>query len=114
MDPRADALADQLDLDPDDVEARRAYGDWLEEHGDPRAQYMAMQLLRERVTDPPKLAHLDARLEAYFEEHRDRFLGPLAKVVPKASASSKTRDAAVQRFGWKAGFIHSVKLGRQR
>lgn len=112
-DPRFEELAQQIDDDPDDHEAYRAYGDLLEEGGDPRSQLMAMQLLRDRLTDRGKLEHLTVRLEAFFEQHRDHFLGRLTKVVPKLTASRKVRDAAVQRFTWKYGFIHSACIRRQ-
>ncbi len=112
-DDRGAQLARLIDDDPDDAEAFRAYGDWLEEQGDPRSQLMALQTLKERLTDRSKLEHLETKLTSYFEEHREAFLGPLVRVVPKASASKKTRDGAIQHFTWKHGFIRTARLARQ-
>src|SRR5205085_9817547 len=86
-DDRGERLARLIEENPEDVEAFRAYGDWLEEQGDPRSQLMGMQMTRARPTDRSKVDHLDTRLADFFEANRAHFLGALAKILPKPNAS---------------------------
>jgi uncharacterized protein (TIGR02996 family) len=109
-DPRAQALAQAIDDDPYDVEAYRVLADWLGEQGDPRSQLIGMHLLRERLTDKPKLAHLELRTAELFEQHRAHFLGDLDRYVETPAMSHARRAALRQRFTWRFGFIHSAAL----
>lgn len=111
MDDRAATLIRLVEDNPDDVDAYRAYGDYLEEQGDPRGKLMGMQIVRDQLTDRAKLDHLENRLEAFFEEHRAHFLGPLAKVMPGPAASRQRRDNALELV-WRYGFIHKAVLRR--
>jgi uncharacterized protein (TIGR02996 family) len=115
-DDRGARLAALIEDDPDDDEAYRAYGDWLEEQGDPRSQLMGMHVLHDRLTDGlqidrTKVEHLEARLTAFFEQHRDHFLGSLAKTMPKPTDARQRRDAA-PKLQWRRGFIYKAELTR--
>lgn len=109
-DPRRLALARAIDDDPDDLDAYRVYADLLGEQGDPRAQLTAMHQLRERLTDKPKLLHLEQRVEEYFERHRAQFLGPLDRYVATPSMSRNRRNNLRQHFTWANGFIRTATL----
>jgi uncharacterized protein (TIGR02996 family) len=106
-DDRGEHLARLIEENPEDFEAYRTYCDWLEERGDPRPQLMALQLARETVTDRNKLDHLERRLSELFEQHRAHFLGKLANVMPKPTASRQARDSAAL-LEWRWGFIYKV------
>ena len=114
---RGAQLAALIADNPDDADAYRAYGDWLEEQGDARRnQLLGMHVIRDRLTDGltvdrTKLDHLDQRLDAFFAQHRDYFWGPLAKVMPGPTASRQRRDNA-PKFEWRNGFIYKADLKR--
>jgi uncharacterized protein (TIGR02996 family) len=115
-DDRGTRLAALVEDDPDDDEAYRAYGDWLEEQGDPRSQLMGMHVLYDRLTaglhiDRTKVDHLEARITAFFEQHRDHFWGPLAKSMPKPTDSRQRRENA-PKLVWRRGFIYKAELTR--
>ena len=114
-DERGARLAQLIEENPEDIEAFRAYGDWLEEQGDPRSQLMGMQMTRARLTDRTKLDHLDRRLEEFFEANRAHFLGKalgkLAKILPKPTASRQARETA-PKIEWRNGFIYKVDVTR--
>jgi uncharacterized protein (TIGR02996 family) len=67
MSTQDDLLAAVLDA-PDDLAARRAYARSLRAHGDPRGEFIELQLGD---------GHVDRQV-ALFEAHRDRIAGPAA------------------------------------
>jgi len=116
-DERGAQLAALIDEAPDDIDAYRAFGDWLEQSGEPRRnQLLGMHVIRDRMTatltiDRNKLDHFDERLTTFFETHRDYFWGELAKVMPAPSASRQRRDNA-SIIEWRNGFIYKAELKR--
>ena len=74
-----DALEAALVEDPDDLATHRAYADYLQEQGDPRGEFIQVQLALE---DPGKTADerqaLQARERDLLAEHRRDWLGSLA------------------------------------
>ncbi|MBA2538090.1 MAG: TIGR02996 domain-containing protein [Deltaproteobacteria bacterium] len=110
-DDRGEQLARLIEEAPEDLEAFRVYADWLEEQHDPRATLIRLQMTRARLTDRTKLDHLETRLAEYFEQHREHFLGPLAKVMPTAKSSRQARDSA-PKLEWRNGFIYKANLAR--
>ncbi len=111
MDDRGEQLARLIEESPEDEDAFRVYTDWLEERGDPRATLVRLQMTRERVTDRAKLDHLETRLAELFEQHREHFLGPLAKVLPSSKSSRAARDNA-PKLEWRRGFVYKAELRR--
>lgn len=117
LDEREAQLAALIDEAPDDVDAYRAFGDWLEQNGEPRRnQLLGMHLIRDRMTatltvDRNKLDHFDERLTTFFEANRDYFWGDLVKVLPAPSASRQRRDNA-SIIEWRNGFIYKAELKR--
>jgi uncharacterized protein (TIGR02996 family) len=110
-DDRGERLAHLIEENPEDYEAYRAYGDWLEQQGDPRGQLMALHRTRETLADRNKVDHLETKLEALFELHRDRWLGKLANVLPKPTSSRAARANAADVV-WRWGFIYKVECKR--
>ncbi|MGC4119609.1 MAG: TIGR02996 domain-containing protein [Myxococcales bacterium] len=64
----AEELLAQIYADPDDLSARAVYGDWLSERGDPRGEFVALQLARERHP---------AREALLLKRHGRQWGGPL-------------------------------------
>lgn len=101
--PVTEELARLIEEAPDDAEAYRVYADWLEEHHDPRATLIRLQMTRARITDRSKLEHLETRLVEHFAKHREPFFGPLAKVM-------QAREAP--QLEWRNGFVYKAELAR--
>lgn len=86
-------LEKAIDNNPYDTDAYSVLADWLQHHGDPRGELIALQL-----------ANKDKAAKALIEKHAGYFLGPLAEHV-------KTYDGEnTDAFTWKYGFIHAVRL----
>src|SRR5688572_22291710 len=67
---------------PDDDLPRLIYADYLDEHGDPRAEFIRAQVERHHLpAGDPRRAELLAREKDLLREHEDEWLGPLAAVV---------------------------------
>jgi uncharacterized protein (TIGR02996 family) len=77
---------------PDDDGPRAIYGDWLQERGDPRGEFIALQLAKQRRSEW-------GRADDLHEQHRERWLGSLASYV-----TSRT----LTRF--ERGFLASAEL----
>lgn len=56
MDETEARFLEAVQRDPEDDEVRRVYADWLEERGDPRGEYLRIELQLYRL--PPRLAQL--------------------------------------------------------
>jgi uncharacterized protein (TIGR02996 family) len=57
------ALLDEVVAHPDDDVLRHVYADWLEEHGDPRAEFFRLEFaLAGLAEDDPDYAEKFARL----------------------------------------------------
>lgn len=79
---------------PDDNGPREVYADWLSDRGDPRGEFIALQLRGDS-------AEADKRIRALLREHEKQWLGPVASVT-------KLRV-------WERGFLAACKLsGRTR
>ncbi len=63
---------------PEDDEARQVLADHLLEEGDPRGEFIALQLRRLKGPLPPTGMKRERRL---LEEHEARWLGPIARLV---------------------------------
>src|SRR4051812_23242206 len=92
MTPLRRALEAALVEDPDDLAAHMAYGDYLAEQGDPRGEFVQVQLAIERGRP------LEAREAELLERHRDEWLGPLAMHV------------AAKDVTFRRGWVDALKL----
>jgi uncharacterized protein (TIGR02996 family) len=67
---------------PDDRAAHAAYADWLTEHGDPRGEFIQVQLALEDETQTPEnRSHLREVEKALLARHGIEWLGGLAPFV---------------------------------
>jgi uncharacterized protein (TIGR02996 family) len=90
----AEALEKALAADPNDLTSACAYADYLAEQGDPRGEFMQVQIaLEDEKRSPAERAALKKREAALLKKHEKEWLGPLAAV---------TRDAEPVAF-WDGG-----------
>src|SRR3954471_11402384 len=105
---------------PDDDLPRLVYADYLDERGDPRGEFIRLQIERARLpADDPRRYNLLAREQELLRLHEEEWLGPLAEIV----SSHEFRRGLITRvlvmteafvadadtlFAWAP--IHEVKL----
>jgi uncharacterized protein (TIGR02996 family) len=84
---------------PDDDAPREIYADWLQEQGDPRGEFIALQMARSRS----RIDQPGARRErALLTRHKHRWLGPLAPWI-----------APVSRARFERGFVCAATFDLQ-
>jgi len=84
---------------PDDPEGYLVYGDWLQSHGDPRGQLVAVQAALLGKPDDKKLQQ---QAKDLLVEHQAAFLGELPEL------EGFDEDVALE---WRLGFLHKVSIG---
>jgi uncharacterized protein (TIGR02996 family) len=93
------ALEAAITENPDDLAAHMAYADHLMEQGDPRGEFVQVQLALEDPARPAKeRKQLQRREAALLKEHRDAWLGALAPHLDLAPPSPS--DVAGFARGW--------------
>ncbi len=79
------------------VMSRLVYADWLEEQGDPRAEFIRVQCeLAQLTDDAPRWAGLKARETELLERHGQAWQAPLRRLVRGAS--------------FRCGFVEEVTM----
>jgi uncharacterized protein (TIGR02996 family) len=103
--PTAKALENALAADPDDLAAHAAYADFLTEQGDPRGEFIQVQLALEDPARPAKERKgLQKREAALLKEHGPAWLGELAEY------RSDEEDAPT--FEFARGWLNSLHIPR--
>jgi uncharacterized protein (TIGR02996 family) len=103
----AEAFEKALIATPDDGAGWRAYADYLMEQGDPRGEFMQVQLALESETlAKQERTKLRIREQDLLKKHREEWLGPLAPFILNPEPTKATsRDTAIKyrfRRGWLA------------
>jgi uncharacterized protein (TIGR02996 family) len=94
---RADLEA-MLQSEPDNLEHRLVYGDWLQAHQDPFGELITRQIAAASEPDNPAL---ERAASSYASEHAEALFGPLAEYL-----------GSVVRPTWRGGFIEAASLGK--
>jgi len=121
----AEAFERALAADPNDLGAAGIYADWLEERGDPRGEFMRVQMALEDESLPAAARKkLRAREEELLKEHETEWLGPLAAVTVNAEPApfweggkQGTRAPVGHRFarGWLSRLeFHDLTVDQAR
>jgi uncharacterized protein (TIGR02996 family) len=77
-----DAFLESILENPDDDGLRLIYADWLEEHGNPRAEFIRVQIELARLPDDdPRRPELEEREHQLFEEHGQAWLRPFRGIL---------------------------------
>lgn len=109
-----DALEAALAADPDDVAAHSAYADLLIDAGDPRGEYIRLQLaLEDRNQPADRLRAMEQEAFALRREHEADWLGPLAEfVLPQRGPSVGAMVADNVEVTWRRGWVHRLRIGQ--
>jgi uncharacterized protein (TIGR02996 family) len=118
-----DALLAAVHAEPDSDEVRLVYADWLQERGDPRGEFVMLQV---RAAQGRATAADAKRARALLREHEDAWLGGLANVLTGTSfergflaAAVVAQNAAATAEAWEVAprskvlaTVHSLEQGR--
>jgi uncharacterized protein (TIGR02996 family) len=80
--PQHDDFLRAILAEPDEDAPRLVYADWLDEHGDPRGEFIRVQIESARLEeDHPRQAELKPREGELFDRHGREWLAPLEPLL---------------------------------
>jgi uncharacterized protein (TIGR02996 family) len=111
--PLRQALEDALAADFDDVGAHMAYADWLMEQGDPKGEFIQVQLaLEDEGRSKEQRQKLQQREKALLKKHGREWLGSLAEYLLDLSDVAELRRKWYPRdFAFVRGWLGTVETG---
>src|SRR4051812_24854773 len=109
MNPKLrEALEAALVEDPDDIATHAAYADLLSEEGDPRGEFIQVQLALEDETVPPqRRKQLQEREEQLYDAHHRKWLGELASLEVETEYDD---DPLSFNFDFRRGWIDTLEI----
>jgi uncharacterized protein (TIGR02996 family) len=108
-----EALEAALVESPDELANHMAYADWLGEEGDPRGEFIRIQLaLEDESKDAAERKRLKSQETKLLKKHRAEWLGELGGVIidPKPHPEYEWRTLEAS-FTFRRGWLDSLKLG---
>ncbi|HEY7423025.1 MAG TPA: WGR domain-containing protein [Gemmataceae bacterium] len=113
-----EALEDALVANPADLAAHMAYADYLQEQGNPRGEYIQVQLaLEDPSRSPAERKELQKREAKLFKQHGREWLGELAPYLIDKQQEAKRREwdpDAGYVFQFRRGWLDSLELTNYR
>jgi uncharacterized protein (TIGR02996 family) len=105
-----DSLEQALVEDPDDLASHMAYADHLSEQGDPRGDFIRVQLALEDPARPPAERNkLKKQEEQLLKAHRKAWLGELAPFL--IDSKEKHESSPYQStYGFARGWLHTLEV----
>ena len=105
-----EALEAALFANPDDLTTHMAYADWLAENGDPRGEFIQIQLgLEDTGQSAENRKALMLRETALLQQHGGQWLGPLAPFL--LAAAGDDWQISVRRFRFSRGWLSELETG---
>jgi uncharacterized protein (TIGR02996 family) len=96
---------------PDDVAGYAAYADWLREQGDPRGEFMQVQLaLEDDSKSAAERKALAAREQALLGAHERDWLGDLAPYLLERDGYSEYVRHMALGHRWRNGYLESLTV----
>jgi uncharacterized protein (TIGR02996 family) len=93
--------------EPDDPAGYAAYADWLQEQGDPRGEFLHVQLALEDESRPASERRaLQARERELLDRHERAWLGGLAAHLLDRDRAS----APLVEYRWRGGFLSTLNV----
>jgi uncharacterized protein (TIGR02996 family) len=115
----AEAFERALAADPNDLGAAGIYADWLEERGDPRAEFIRVQIaLEDESRSSADRKRLQVREKALLDKHEREWLGNLVphlldRVPNRTYGSDSNPELPVMpgtEHRWRRGFLAELKV----
>ncbi len=110
-----DALEAALIANPDDVVRHAAYADLLLEQGDPRGEYIRLQLAAEDRNQPAsKLREYEQAAFELRQAHEQEWLGDLWQFIqrpPSARSVAVPMEPDVT-VTWRRGWVDGIRIGQ--
>jgi len=110
-----EALEAALVATPDDTALHSAYADLLLEEGDPRGEYIRLQLAYEDRNQPAgKLRELEDLAHKMRQQHEREWLGDLWQFTqrpPSARSIAEPMEPNVD-VSWRRGWIDGIRIGQ--
>lgn len=107
MSPTRAALEAALAADPDDPARHAAYADLLIEEGDPRGEFVRLQLALEDRDQPADRLHaMQQGADELVRRHAAEWLGPLAPFV----ADDRRGAGPAVGLDWRRGWIDLIEV----
>src|SRR5262249_39763431 len=92
---------------PDEVANYAAYADWLTEQGDPRGEFIQVQLaLEDETVTGKKRQQFNRREQALLEKHESEWLGELEPFL----GSSIAHGDILPEYAWRRGFLDALRV----
>src|SRR4051812_17317548 len=95
------ALLEEAKSEPEDDIPRRVLADWLQDHDDPRGEFLSVQMRRSSLAaEDPEQESLEQRERQLLGEHALTWLGPLADLASRWTfrRGMLALDARADRF----------------
>ena len=103
------ALEAALVENPDDLATHYAYADYLQEQGDPRGEFIQVQLALERAGKTgEERQRLKSRERRLLAEHRRHWLGELADELLGPTHERRKRTDRPYQISFARGWLHSI------
>lgn len=103
-------LLDAIIADPDDESLRLVYADWCEERGDPRADFIRVQLELAKP-EPPNRTRLLVRQADLRHAHRRRWNGELyRRLIGTPLTAAAGRRQPIRGWTYRRGFVEAVRI----
>ena len=107
-----DALESALLENPDDLATHMAYADYLEEQGDPRGEFVRIQLALESPHhSPAERKELQRREKELLDAHQAEWVGDWPAFVVKGGPEGRGQlDFPTPTFGFERGIFTTVTI----
>jgi uncharacterized protein (TIGR02996 family) len=110
-----EALEQAVRDDPHDRAAHSALADWLAEHGDPRGEFMQVQLaLEEEGVPAARRKQLQAREQALLKKHEKEWVGHWAKVGPAPLKADRdywnANPTGGKKYAFNGGLLTTLNI----
>jgi uncharacterized protein (TIGR02996 family) len=115
LSPLQQSLEQALVENPDDLAAHSAYADYLSEQGDPRGEFIQVQLgLEDSKRSSSERRQLQMREKSLLREHGLRWLGSLAPFVTGESEVDPWKEptAPLGQLRFARGWLDSLEIAR--
>jgi uncharacterized protein (TIGR02996 family) len=110
-----EVLEEAVRANPHDRAAHGALADWLAEHGDPRGEFMQVQLaLEDEGVAPAERKKLKAREKALLKKHEKEWVGAWADAVPDPTDHDTYREVnptGGQKYAFEKGLLTTLNIG---